>query len=90
MMIYPMSHFAFEHKQSLALKTYFTQEMLAEGYLAETACYSSYDHTEEIVADYIKSCGRVFSRISEILTRVDDIESHLIGPVCHSGFQRLN
>ena len=85
-----MSHFAFEHEDALALKTYFTQEMLAEGYQAGTACYSSLSHTDEIVAEYLEACGRVFGRISEILAQGKGITNHLNGPVCHSGFQRLN
>ena len=88
--IYPMSHFSFEHQDALALKTYFTQEMLIEGYLAGTACYSSYSHTNEIISDYLDACGRVFERISGLLEHGEDVASALKGPICHSGFQRLN
>ena len=88
--IYPMSHFAFEHENSLALKTYFTQEMLTEGYLAGTACYASFSHTDDIIAGYLEACGRVFGRISKILIQGGEIIKRLKGPVCHSGFQRLN
>ena len=85
-----MSHFAFEHKDALALKTFFTQEMLAEGYLAGTACYASLSHTQDIVAGYLEACGSVFGSISEILAKGKEIAECLNGPVCHSGFQRLN
>ena len=88
--IYPLSHFSFEHQDSLVMKTYFTQEMLAEGYLAGTACYTSFSHTDEIIVGYLKACGRVFGKIAGLLNRGESVSDYLKGPVCHSGFQRLN
>ncbi|MGI6153523.1 MAG: aminotransferase class III-fold pyridoxal phosphate-dependent enzyme [Christensenellaceae bacterium] len=81
----PLSHFAFAQKP-LFYKTYFTQEMLKKGYLASTAFYVSFAHTEEIVQAYLQAVDEVFAAIADI----QDIESALDGPVCHSGFQRLN
>jgi len=88
--IYPLSHFSFMHEDKLALKTYFTQEMLLEGYLAGTAFYASYSHNTEIVEGYLVACGRVFERIAQMLDNVEDILNRLKGPVCHAGFERLN
>jgi len=88
--IYPMSHFAFEHEDPLVLKTYLTQEMLAEGYLASTAFYSSLAHTDEIAERYLEACGRVFGKIAELLKSGSGMAAKLKGPVCHAGFQRLN
>ncbi|MDR0272732.1 MAG: aminotransferase class III-fold pyridoxal phosphate-dependent enzyme [Clostridiales bacterium] len=88
--IYPLSHFVFKLENPLAFKTFFTQEMLAEGYLATTSFYASYSHTKEIAAGYIKSCGKVFEKIASIIGSGEKIENHLNGPVCHSGFSRLN
>ena len=88
--IYPMSHFSFENPQALACKTYFTQEMLSLGYLASTAFYASLAHTEEIVEGYLTACGEVFQKIAGILKNGERISGYLHGPVCHSGFQRLN
>jgi len=88
--IYPMSHFSFENVQALECKTYFTQEMLREGYLASTAFYASLAHTEEIIAAYLEACRGVFQKIAAILKRGEPVPKYINGPVCHSGFQRLN
>lgn len=88
--IYPLSHFTFEYEDGLTLKTYFTQEMLAKGYLAGTACYASYSHTEEIVDEYLNICGDVFTKIAGLLNSGCNVKDELKGPVCHGGFQRLN
>jgi len=88
--IYPLSHFDFENSQPLACKTYFTQEMLRSGYLAYTGFYASYAHTEQIVEGYLSTCGQVFQRIAAFFDRGENITDHLDGPVCHTGFQRLN
>ena len=88
--IYPLGHFGFECADPLACKTYFTQEMLAEGFLATTAFYASYAHTDAIVDQYIAACGRVFAQIAAVLQSGGEIAAHLQGPVCHAGFQRLN
>ena len=88
--IYPMSHFAFEEPQALEGKTYFTQEMLKRGYLASTAFYASFAHTEDIVRAYLAQCGEVFQSIAEILNKGERLSHYINGPVCHSGFQRLN
>ncbi len=88
--IYPLSHFDFQYENPLAYKTYFTQEMLKKGFLASNAVYASLPHTDEIVNKYLQSCGEVFANISEIVKRRADICAYLEGPVCHSGFERLN
>jgi len=88
--IYPLSHFAFDNAGSMACKTYFTQEMLRRGYLASTGFYASLAHTDAIVNDYLDACGQVFNSISDLLKNGEDIARHIDGPVCHSGFQRLN
>ena len=88
--IYPLSHFSFENDQPMACKTYFTQEMLRKGYLAYTGYYASLVHTEQIVEDYLTGCGQVFRMIVELLEKGEPIAKHINGPVCHTGFQRLN
>ena len=74
----------------MACKTYFTQEMLRKGYLAYTGYYASLVHTEQIVEDYLTGCGQVFRMIVELLEKGEPIAKHINGPVCHTGFQRLN
>jgi len=87
--IYPLSHFSFELPEKLAFKTYFTQEMLSEGFLASTAFYSSYAHETKDIDRYMSACARVFEKISSVVKSGDDIKSKLKGLVCHGGFYRL-
>lgn len=90
--IYPLSHFDFQLENPLAYKTYFTQEMLKQGFLASTGFYASFAHTPEIVEKYLKACGGIFQQIETSLDQnVDNlIQEWLDGPVCHAGFERLN
>lgn len=88
--IYPLSHFAFVNDQTMECKTYFTQEMLKKGYLTYTGYYASLAHTEQIVEDYLTACGQVFQMIAELLKNGESVAEHINGPICHTGFQRLN
>jgi glutamate-1-semialdehyde aminotransferase len=84
----PLSHFIFEDKKPLVLKTLFTQEMLKLGFLASTDCYTSYAHKSEHIKLYLEACDKTFATISEALKQGNP-EKYLKGPVCHSGFKRL-
>lgn len=88
--ILPMSHFEFEYDNALAYKTYFTQEMLREGFLATTVLYASIAHTDEIIDKYLVGCEKTFEKISRINKNNENIGNYLVGPVCHTGFERLN
>ena len=87
--INPLSHFSFDAAEPMALKTYFTQEMLEEGFLASTAFYASYAHEGSDISAYIAACDRVFEKIAAIVKSGESIAKKLNGPVCHSGFYRL-
>jgi glutamate-1-semialdehyde 2,1-aminomutase len=73
-----------------AAKTYITQEMLREGFLAGNLFYPSIAHSESDTDDFFVSLDRVIMALSLIVKSKDDIVRHLNGPVCHSTFQRLN
>ncbi len=88
--IFPLSHFEFQYDNTLAYKTYFTQEMLKLGFLGYTSFYASLAHTEEIVDKYLDACGQVWEDMKRIVQRGENIEQYLNGPVCHAGFERLN
>ena len=87
--IYPLSHFEFEYENSLAYKTFFTQEMLELGFLAATGFYMSYAHTQEILDKYYEAFEIVLEKIEKIIETGDNIEKY-IDEVCHAGFERLN
>ena len=71
----PLPHFDFVCEQPLVYKTFFIQEMLKKGYLASNAYLDAFDN--------------VFERMKDILI-ADDLGNYLDGPVCQSGFERLN
>ena len=88
--IYPLSHFEFCNDSPLIYKTFFTQEMLKKGFLAATGVYVSLAHTETILQQYFEACGEVFGKIQKLTEDYGSVEPFLEGPVCHSGFERLN
>jgi len=84
-----LTGFTFKSTDSLAYKTLLTQEMLAKGYLASNSVYVCIDHTPKVVDGFIEALDPVFGLIKECEDG-RDIMSLLKGPVCHSGFKRLN
>ena len=84
----PLAHLGFEGKNAAAQRTLFTQEMLDRGFLAGAAFYAMAAHRKEDIADYSDACREVFGLIASALS-AGKLESHLRGPVAHSGFKRL-
>ena len=84
-----LSGFTFNSKNALSYKTLITQEMLKNGYLAGTSIYSCVAHTDEIINSYFEELEPIFITIAEC-ENGKDITKLLDGPVCHSGFKRLN
>ncbi|MEI7430549.1 MAG: aminotransferase class III-fold pyridoxal phosphate-dependent enzyme [Betaproteobacteria bacterium] len=84
-----MNSFSIACENMLAYKTLITQEMLSKGYLAGTTLYACTAHTPEIVDSYLEALDPVFGLIRECEDG-RDINALLKGPVCHSGFKRLN
>ncbi len=89
--IAPLGHFTIRgNEDSLVYKTFFVQEMLKRGYIASNAFYTTYAHSPEIIREYLDHAGEVFGMIAGIMQEGGKVEDHLEGPVCHSGFGRLN
>lgn len=82
----PLAHFEFKYENSLAVKTYFTQEMLKKGFLATNAFYVCYAHQDEDIENYLAAVCEVFE---DIARNQKDITNYLDGAVCQTGFQRL-
>ncbi len=85
----PLGHFEFVSEEPLVCKTLFTQEMLVRGFLASTAFYASYAHKTHHVADYLTACDETFGLIAQAQAE-GNVRKYLKGPVCQSGFKRLN
>ncbi len=79
----------FASPNMLAYKTLITQEMMHRGYLAATSVYVCIEHTSEIIRGYFEALNEVFALIAEC-ENGRDVATLLNGPVCHSGFKRLN
>lgn len=73
----------------LKYKTLITQEMLKKGFLAANSVYVCTEHSPDIVDEYFEHLDPVFETISEC-EEGKSIDALLEGPICHSGFKRLN
>ncbi len=85
-----LSTYSFKSNKSLEYKTFIAQEMLKKGYLASTNFYASTAHNEDNLNLYFEALNDVYSDISACEKGNKKIEYLLKGPVCHSGFKRLN
>jgi glutamate-1-semialdehyde 2,1-aminomutase len=70
------------------VKTFLTNDMLSEGFLASTALYASLSHTPEVLAAYLEYWGQSLEKIAE--HGPDRLRDSLPHGVAQSGFQRLN
>ena len=84
-----MLSFTFNHTDALLYKTYLTQEFLKKNILATNSIYLSLAHTIEILDIYLFEIEKIFETIKECQNG-KDINKLLDGPICHSGFKRLN
>jgi len=84
-----LATFSFSSANALAYKTLMTQEMLKAGWLAGTGTYACLAHTPEIIDRYTQTLDPIFGLISECEDG-RDIGGLLEGPICHTGFRRIN
>ena len=84
-----LKNFSIPLENGLKYKTLITQEMLKQGFLASNTVYSCIDHTDQVVTEYFEKLDPILALIAEC---EDDraIDDLLEGPVCQSGFRRLN
>ena len=87
--IKPIPSFTIESANFLKYKTLITQEMLKKGFLASNIVFLCTSHTTEILNEYQENLDDIFLEIAEC-EHGKDIDSLLEGPICHSGFKRLN
>jgi glutamate-1-semialdehyde 2,1-aminomutase len=84
-----LTNFTFESPNALAYKTLITQEMLNQGFLASNSVYVCTEHTPEVVDEYFTLLDPIFQKIRQCEDG-KDVMSLLNGPICDSGFKRLN
>jgi glutamate-1-semialdehyde 2,1-aminomutase len=83
-----LTHYGFD-KDNLLKKTIITQEMLKKGYLAGNSIYVCILHTKKVVDRYMKDLDGVLKMIKSAEDS-GDLDKILKGPVCMTGFKRLN
>jgi len=85
-----MTTYGFNSANAAAYKTLITQDMLKKGFLASTHFYASTAHTNEHLNSYFEALDGIYATIAKCESEVLNINDLLEGPVCHSGFKRLN
>jgi glutamate-1-semialdehyde 2,1-aminomutase len=84
-----LSGFNFDSSKSLEYKTFITQEMLKNGFLASNCVYACVEHSSDIIDNYFEIIEPLFETIKECEDG-RDIRALLDTKVCHSTFKRLN
>ena len=84
-----LTGFSFLSEKALIYKTYITQEVLKRRFLASSGIYVSVAHTDELIDQYFSILDPLFADIANY-ERGDKGALNLDGPICHSGFKRLN
>jgi len=74
----------------LKYKTFITQQMLNKNYLASNILYASISHDQKLLNNYAENLDKIFAIISKCEKGEDLIDNYLKGPVCYTGFKRLN
>ena len=84
-----LMYLSFNHSQGQKIMTYFTQEMLTKGFLAGASICSTVAYTDKLIDMFLDNTDKVFYEIGDNMKKGTDFKNLLIGPVKHSGFQRL-
>jgi len=85
-----LATFTIKSNNWITYKTYITQEMLKNNFLAANVVYLSTAHTEKIIDEYIEVLDRIFERISDVENNGLNISALGVEENCHSTFKRLN
>jgi glutamate-1-semialdehyde 2,1-aminomutase len=85
-----LSTYSFNSNNAMAYKTLITQEMLKKGFLASTNFYACTAHTDDKFENYFNELDQIYGVIANCENGSLNINDLLEGPICHSGFKRLN
>jgi glutamate-1-semialdehyde 2,1-aminomutase len=81
--------FSFPLPNMLKYRTFMTQEMLKQGFLAGPLVFACTEHTPAVIDQYFEALDPIFAVIADCESG-RSIDELLEGPVCHAGFKRLN
>ena len=85
-----LKSFNITSKHWLKYKTYITQEMLKNDFLATNTIYFSTAHDRHQIDQYLECLDPIFGMIGNCESGGVNIDTLLEGPICHAGFKRLN
>jgi len=85
-----LSTYSFNSIDALSYKTLISQEMLKKGILASTNFYASTAHSNVEFEIYFNVLDEIFAKISKCEAGEINTGDLIEGPICHSGFKRLN
>ena len=78
--------FKFNYDENLKISTFFTQEMLKLGFLANTTLATCYSYNDNIIKKYLSNVDKVFRKIK---LGIENNSINLDGSIKHSSFKRL-
>ena len=84
-----ITSFSFTNELNQYFKTFITQEMLSNNYLASNQVYLTIHHNKKIIDKYIKHLDNIFDIISKIKDK-KQIQKKLKSDLSHTSFKRLN
>lgn len=82
----PLTHLSFKAPDPVAIQTFYTQEMLAKGYLLGASVYTTYAYSESVIERFLADSDSVFKTIGQT---AGDVKPFLKGEIAHTGFKRL-
>ena len=85
-----LSNFRFNSENNQAYMTFITQEMMKYGYLSSGRFYPCIKHNEKNISKYLEFLEIILEKIKKCEKKGSNINNLLDGPICHSGFKRLN
>ena len=86
----PLPSFIIKHNEWLKIKTIITQKMLEKNILAANTIYTCTDHQNKILDLYFENLEDTIYKLSNQIKNNKPIDELLSGPVCTTGFYRLN
>lgn len=84
----PLIYLEFQYPNAKEIQTFYTQEMLRQGFLVGSAIYTTYAYTTKIIDQFLNASREVFRQITRHLA-LGTLEQNLLGGVIHAAFKRL-
>ena len=85
-----LASFRINSNNWLKYKTFITQSMLENNFLAANVVYLSTKHTDQIIKKYSDKIFPIFKKICDFENGNDSIDNYIKGDISHDTFKRLN